>query len=866
MVGTTVLHYRILERLGAGGMGVVYAAEDTRLMRTVAIKFLEQDRVTSDAMTRFMHEARTASSLNHPNICTVHDAGEFEGRPFLVMERLQGETLKELLGRGPLDQRRAVEILLQVAAALEAAHANGVVHRDIKPANIFITRDNQVKLLDFGIAKRTEAGHPDVSQAPTQLTQQGHIVGTVSYMSPEQALGKALDWRTDFFSLGVVAYEMATGRLPFDEETSPAIVDAIIHNPPEGWEEVKRDIQPGLGAVVLKLLEKAPDKRYQSASHLIADLRAAQAGKARPRWPSGRTSRLVRSGALAALGLALVLALAFSLNRRWDDTPPAAVVGEAGDPDSRPILAILRPTSLGSDPFLDDVGRGVAYALATGLSAAPSVTMISPAATLGLQSEGKQPGEIARDLGANYVVTGAVQKAGAQVRVSLNLLRGNSIVWGDAVAGGAEDLFAIQQELVKKVSQALRLVHGEEDQGRLQSALTNNKEAYADYLQARAFLERGPSEENLEHAVRLFESALARDPDFSLAHAGLGEAYWATYERDKDPVWTDRAREETEKALRLAPNLAAVRRSLAIILNGGGDSPQAEQELRKAIELEPNNDEGYRLLGEALLDQGKTDQALEAFRQAIALRPAYWGNHRALGLAYFGKGRYAEAAKSFERITQLQPDLSLGFQYLGVTYHALGELDSARRNYEEALKRGPSPAAYANLGTIYYRQGDYAKASQYYEDSLRLAPKSAVNLRNLGDVYRKMGLSDKAEAVYVQALELTRDQSAVNPNNAQLLAMAALLEAKLGRSLEAARHADQALAKAPRDGQVLYRRAVVHALGGQPEEAMRLLKKALGEGFSASEAILDDDLATLRGRRDFQTLTNPQQKSEGELR
>ncbi len=861
MVGTTVHHYQVREKLGAGGMGVVYRAEDTRLGRTVAIKFLNLERGPADASVRFMQEARTASALNHPHICTVHDVGEHNGIPYLVMEYLHGTTLEDQLREERLEARAAVRIALQVADALEAAHANGIVHRDIKPANIFLTGDNQVKLLDFGIAKRAESERSDPADAATELTQWGSVLGTVCYMSPEQALGQTVDWRTDLFSFGVVLYEMLMGRRPFREATSPAIIDAIVHKQPEGLSRGNRELDAALRRVVRKLLEKSPQKRYQSGAELRADLSKAEA-----RLVSGRPGSFrvpLRMVAVASLAALIGWGAWWALGPVLGPSPELAAGLAGKDFNPRPIVAILRPTTLGADPSLDEISLGIAYTLATGLSAARSLTMIAPTATLALQKEGKDALQIARELGANYVVTGTIQRVGDKLRVDLNLLRGNSIVWGEGSSGSQKDPFSIQQELVDKLSYALRLVLSENDRRKLMALPTRNREAFAEYTQARAFLERPDQRENLDHAIDLFESALVKDPEFSLARAGLGEAFWAKYERDKDPEWTRRARQETEEALALDPGQAGVRRSLAVIQIGSGQPDLAVEELRRAIEIEPSNDDGYRLQGEALLALGKTEEAVRAFQRAIALRPNFWGNHRALGLAYFSKGRYTEAVQVFERITQLQPDLNLGYQYLGVANHALGDLEKAKLNYQEALKRAPNAAAFANLGTIFYREGDFARAARQYEESLRISPKSAVNLRNLGDTYQRMGLPAKAEALYVQALELTRDQLGVNPNDARLLAMAALLEAKLHRPLEAARHADQALQRAPKDGQVLYRRAVVYAFAGQTEAAVRFLRSAIKEGFSPSEAALDDDLSSLRSRPDFRTLVAENRSKEG---
>lgn len=857
MIGLTVSHYRILGPLGKGGMGVVYRGEDVRLGRPVAIKFLpERWNELPKALSRFQREARAASALNHPNLLTLYDIGEHEGRPYLVMELLEGESLQEVLAGGqPLGAEEIRDLLLQLARGLEAAHRQGILHRDLKPSNIFLTRQGQVKILDFGLAKQVLATETEAA-TQTALTSPGMPVGTVSYMSPEQALGKPLDQRSDLFSLGIVLYEMATGQRPFQGSTVTSTLNALIHERPEPLQKCNPAIPLELARVAQKLLAKDPANRYSSASELIADLIEPQRRTRPALWVQLRRRRLWLPISAAIL---VLLALSAVVLRNWPPLAwPEGTSGEASytsSPPEVPVVAVLPLANLGADSSMEPVALGIAHNLITTLSSLRTVTMISPGASLAYTSREVPTRQVARELGASYVVTGALQQAGERVRVTLNLIdRNDSVAWGGDAEGSRDHLFSLQHQLAAELSQGLRLVLTEADRVKLSIPPTENREAYAEYLQGQAYLERPDVPGNLERAAGLFESAIGKDPDFALAYAGLGQTFWAKYERTREAAWTEKARKAVEKAAELSPEEGGVRYSLAVIYQGTGRSEEAIRELRHTLRLQPNSDEAYRLLGEILASQGQREEAFQAFHQAIQIRPNYWGNHRALGLAYFDARRYPEAVRSFQRITELQPDLSWGFQLLGVAHHSAGNLEAARTNYERALELGPTASAYSNLGTLYYRQSQYAKAAGMYEKALELRSESAATHRNLGDAYRSLGRTQEAEGAYLQAVELARNLLQVNPKDARAKGMLAVYEAKLGRMTEALLHAGQAVESAPEDGQVLYRQAVVLALAGQRQEALAALSKALAQGYSPSEAAIDEDLASLRSSSEFRRL------------
>jgi tetratricopeptide (TPR) repeat protein len=403
---------------------------------------------------------------------------------------------------------------------------------------------------------------------------------------------------------------------------------------------------------------------------------------------------------------------------------------------------------------------------------------------------------------------------------------------------------------------ALRLDVSPERSRRLDETPTDDREAYAEYSQAGAFLERQDLPGNVERARDLFHSAVTRDPEFALAQAGLAEAYWQLYVESGDVQWTDKASRSAERARELDPEHPSVHYSSAVIDFGMGRYENGLMELNQALVLKPGHDEALQLKGHILERLGQLDAAADAYRRAIDIRPAYWGHYRRLGLLYLNAGRFQEAQDTFRRITELQPDLSWGHQTLGMAYHMEGDVDEAIIHYKRAIDIGNSPAALSNLGVIYYRRRDYEKANAAFRDSLELE-EDAVSRRNLGDALRKLGRESEARAEYERAIALVRKQLEVNPNDALPLSIWGLCEAKLGRDEQAQRRARQAERVAPRDVDVLHRLAVVHAFAGRSRQAVDALRRALSFGLSPSEVAADDDFDSIRESPEFQSLLNP---------
>jgi eukaryotic-like serine/threonine-protein kinase len=431
--------------------------------------------------------------------------------------------------------------------------------------------------------------------------------------------------------------------------------------------------------------------------------------------------------------------------------------------------------------------------------------------------------------------------------VNLTVSRAGStaIGWAGGFDGTVDDVLGLQNRAVVGVLDSLGPIVPEGFATTLVPP-TQNTEAFADYLQARAFVERWDVKGRLDLSIGLFESAIRRDPGFARAHAGLGEASWRKFFQTSDKAWSDRARESTLEALRLDPQDAGVRYALAVIYKGTGRVPEAMQEARRALRLQSRNDEAHALLGEMLAGTGDIDGGVAELKAAIALRPQFWRHHHDLGFVLYGAGRYAEAAAAFVRVTQLQPDSAWGYQMLGTTYHALGDRVRAREQYLRAIELGDA-RAYSNLGTLDYEDGRFREAARAFEKALELEPGSPAKHRNLGDVYWRIG-GEKGKALqhYRRAAELTREQLRTNPRNAMNVARLAVYEAKLGHHDEAARLSAQAAELSPGNPEVTYRQAVVHALAGRTDDALRALEEAIRQGYSPSLIAGDDDLASLK--------------------
>jgi serine/threonine-protein kinase len=838
--------YTIVEEVGAGGMGHVYKAIDRNLGKTVALKLVRPAAAGQGlARERFRRELSLAQAVTHPNVCRVHDLGEVKGALYISMEFVEGQTLDDLIQSvGHLSAKQTVALGRQICAGLQAIHERGIVHRDLKPGNIMVDRSGHPILMDFGLA---------FHQDRDRLTGAGSVLGTLAYLSPEQARGRTTDHRSDLYGLGLILFEMLTGRRPPGDESSSPLA---LREPDERCPAPSRlvpDIPPGLDAVVLRCLEREPERRFPSATDLEAALGGAVVGlsSGSTSAPPPRSRRLdvmrtSRARAVAAAGATLLVLAAVWLWRGRTPGPPP--------PNSpRPIIAVLPLDNISKDANDNYLGVGVVDSLITHLAAMPAVTVVSRSATL--EQRGRPTRQVARDLGATYLVNGSVQRADRWLLITLNLVRpDDSVAWGKQYEGTVDDPFAIHRQAAEGLSEALRLNLTQADRARMARRPTGSVEAFADYSRARGLLERPDVPGNLARAIEAFQAAIRTDPKFALAHAGLGEAYWTQYKETKNQEWTTKAQASIMEALRLDPDQPEVRFVLALVDQGTGQTDAAIEELHRVIALQPGNDDAHRLLGDIALSRGRDEESLAELTKAIEIRPDYWENQSFLGYAYYHLGRYEDAVRCFTRLTQLQPDNSRGFQMLGAAYQSIGDNDRALGSYEAALSIRPDARAYGNIGILHYVQGRFGDAVRALEEAIRLDPNLPRQLRYLGDSYRQLGQPDKARKSYLQAVEVCKEMLRVNAQDTEALSLLAVCETKLGRPVEADRHLAEAVALRPNDKDVLYRKATVHALRGQTAEALSGLDAALKQGYSPVLAHQERDLAALRDLPGYKTL------------
>jgi TolB-like protein/tRNA A-37 threonylcarbamoyl transferase component Bud32 len=648
-IGQTVSHYRVLSKLGGGGMGVVYKAEDLKLGRRVALKFLPEELARdAQALERLQREARAASSLQHPNICTIYDVDEHEGRPFIAMELLEGETLRERLVPGPLKIETLLDLGVQIADALETAHAGGILHRDIKPENIFVTRRGQAKLLDFGLAKSAEpAGSLQAdTERPTamdekNLTGPGTAMGTVAYMSPEQARGEPLDARTDLFSCGTVLYEMATGRQPFAGGTSAIIFDAILNEAPVSPARLNPALPDELSRIVTTALEKDRDLRYQSASELKTDLKRLKRDSDSDR--SGRTAAAPapsrrRADWRIAAGAAVLLAA----GAVW-----AVMHRRVGSPVSagQIVIAVLPFDNLSGDGAIDYLCLALPDEIAATLSYAPGLAVRPFSSTRRYAGKNVEAKTAGRELNAARVLTGQFQKEGDRLRVSMEVVdtEGDRVVWRDTATTPAANLVSLSEQMLQRVRQGLFPALGAAADISGPATHPKSPEAYDLYLRSKPLTsDPGPNEQGIE----MLERAVGLDPDYAPAWTALGQRYLyeSLYGRDRSKVasYQERAATAQERALALDPNLSEAEVGLILLRSERGDSQVAYSRARDLVRRRPQSARAHFALAHVLRHAGLLEEAERECEIALAADP-HNRSLRSCGIVFQLKGNPGRA-------------------------------------------------------------------------------------------------------------------------------------------------------------------------------------------------------------------------------
>jgi serine/threonine protein kinase/tetratricopeptide (TPR) repeat protein len=830
--------YEVLRQLGAGGMGEVYAARDPVLARRVAIKVLPV-RLSGDAETlaRFTHEARSASSLNHPNIVTIHDIDHEGGRPYIVMEYIDGRDLRSYVNEGPMTARKLLEIAAQIAEGLAAAHEHGIVHRDLKPENVMVTKDGFVKILDFGLAKMTRPAAAEDVTAELNLpgTTPGTILGTVGYMSPEQATGKPIDPRSDQFALGAILYELATGKPAFDAPNAIDTLSSILHDDPPPILGINPKVPEQFAGIVERLLSKDPKNRYETTREVAQELRdlctrvaASTSGDAA--WSVRTLPRpRKRKTAVVAISIAAVVlaALGYTL---WHFLQRSNVAGKK-------YVAVMRFKDLSGDPNGQFVVDGLAETLASRLAHFPAVQVMRPPA-----DSPNDRKKVAHDLGANIALSGSVQRDHDQIRVNFNVLDvDNGTEKGDVIDGPAADLFSIEDHLAASVANTLQL-----GAPAFRATPADTTISHARFLEALGHLRRYDSEAEVDSGIHILEDLGSKSNSASV-QAALGRAYLDKFNLTHDPKWAVPATAACERAVNADPQNPDVHVTLGDLRRQTGKYDDAVAEYKAALAQQSNNTDAILGLAETYKMSGKVTEAEAAYRKAIDLQPNYWGGYSKLGAFLASKGRYSDSAQQFEKVVQLNPDSSQGYNNLGGIYAQMGRYDDAIKVFQQSIRKKPTDQAYSNLGTCYYFLGRYSDAATAFESAARLTPKHYFYWANLGDAYRWIpGAEERATHAYDQAIVLAHSELQLNPLNASIRARLAECLAKRGRIADANSEITRALTAAPSSVGVMHRAAIVANVQGDSTAAVRWLSQAIAGGDSKAEIERDPEFALLR--------------------
>jgi tetratricopeptide (TPR) repeat protein/TolB-like protein/predicted Ser/Thr protein kinase len=862
--------YRVEALLGQGGMGRVYKAYDKDLDRTVAIKVVRDGAIgESDALKRFKQELVLASKISHKNILRIHDMGDVGGLRFISMAFVEGKDLQHIIRENPkMPLERILNFARQIAEALAAAHAEGVVHRDLKPQNLLVDKNDQIFVCDFGLAKSFEEG-------AIGMTRTGAFLGTPRYMSPEQVEGKPADGRADLYAFGLILYEMVIGDVPFTGESTLKVMYQRIQEKPKSPKILRPDLPNWLVKIIMRCLERDPNDRYQNAYEILADLQGGASGSSvsrvgMSRIGSGSQSVIIQIPEFASrrwvwvvAGIVALLLIAFAIppvrhlipGFHGEQTGSAGSAASGIPPlASGRYVAILPLQVLGDQSQLGYLAQGIQEALGAKLFQLKGVHVTSSDAAA--KADPKQPVEkIARSLGANTLVQGMVQGNGDKIRIILNMedaVNGKRI-WSQQFDGVPADLFTLEDHIYAQVVSAMDVNPTNEENANAEARPTDNVASYDFYLRGRNAL-RVNDAKSIQTALDYFNQAVKQDPKFALAYTGVAQASLRMFGLTNDGFWTQKALAAAQQALQLNDKLPEVHSTLGSVYRATGKYSEAIAELNRAQALAPNSDEVYYRLGNVYMSKGDMPHAIEAFQKAVQLNPYYWINENSLGVAYFQVGEYDKALDAFKQVSTLEPDVNAGYENAGNVLVQQAKYSEAVPSLQKALAIEPNAGAYSNLGTAYFFLKQYAESAQAFEKAVALNANDTQLAVNLGDAYRALGQTEKAHAAYQQAISAGYKELQTNPQDTSVLAEVALSYANLGKPQDADTFIARARAQDKKDVNLAYTEVQINALNGKPSQALTLLTAVLADHYPAESAAVDPDLESLHSDPEFAKL------------
>jgi serine/threonine protein kinase/Tfp pilus assembly protein PilF len=810
MIGNTISHYKILEKIGEGGMGVVYKAQDTKLDRIVALKFLPHD-LTADAAEkeRFVHEARAASALDHPNIATIYEIDEKEGECFISMAFIEGKSIKAMIGEKALSIEEILNFSIQIAEGLNAAHLKNIIHRDIKSENIMVTPGGIAKITDFGIAKLKDAD---------PLAGDGVVLGTLEYMSPEQVQGLAVDARSDIFSLGVVIYEMMTGELPFKGEHQTALIYSIMMESPSYLDTFREDISEEFQKIMDKVLHKEVTERYQNASELLADLKKLQ--KDPDLWYKGTAKK---------------------------------------EAESRPSVAVMYLDNLGGGKEDDYFVAGMTEDIITDLCNIEGLRVLSRSDVLPFRGQPVNVKEIGKKLSVDYVLEGSVRKVQNQLRINAQLVKVSDgfHLWAERFDQELKNVFDLQAEVANKIASALKVKLQPSEIVQMGKKPTFSVEAYDYYLRGRDYYWK-LNRKDIEFAIQMYRKALEIDADYALAYAGLADAYVFMYEAyiDRSLVVLEEAERSSRKALEVDPQLPEAHRSLGRTFMFQKKTSEAIGEFEKAIHLKPNCYDACRTLGWIYEELRNYDEAIRWAQKTLQIRPLDKEALVLLGITHYDQRQYDKALEAFLKATDVAPDYSTAYYYIGSTYLKQGKFDLALERFQKCIDSGGDPNVYLDTGWIYLLQGDYENSIRFFQKSIEAGFFNFLAYYFQGVVHQQADQKEKSLDCFKKTLQLCSEQLENDPQNPYLHTTLGLAYMVSGDETKAGEQIKISHELAPENGAILYDIARFYALKKDEPKALEFLEQALKLPLSPSkvEIRLDPHFKNLHDNSAFSSL------------